>query len=573
MDGVAGGSATVGTVSAGGLYTAGTAPGTHTVVATSVANTAQSGSATVAVTDLAGVYTYHNDLARDGANTHEYALTTGTVNTAAFGKLFACTTDGAIYGQPLWVANLTVKGAQHNVVFAATQHDSLYAFDADASPCVTLWSVSLIDVSHHGFAGETTVPSGVPGYLVGGVFGDIMPEVGVTGTPVIDPATHTLYVVSKSVNSAKTTFYQRLHAIDPATGSDKAGSPVTITGTFPSSGGTITFDPQTQNQRSGLALLNGVVYVAWAGHEDVETYYGWIMGYTYNGTSFTQSSVLNVTPNVTQGGIWMSGGAIAADSTTISSPSPAMAPSMRPTPPPPNNDYGDSLLQLTGSLAVSQYFTPTDIQRRQNDNDFGAGGAALLADLPAGSPATHLVIGGGKDGALYVLNRDALGGVGDTHAVQKIPMGPIFATGAFWNNNFYIAAKDGPLSGYSLNTSTAQFTGSSLSTQCLQFSRRYAVGLGRGRAERHRLDIGHQQLLHDASTRTADPRYFMPTMRRTWVRNCGTAPWWVPMRRATPSSSPCPPLPTARCTWARAATIAAESLAPAPFRVNWTFTA
>ena len=150
VDGIAGGNSTVGTVSAGGLYTAvaGTAAGTHTVVATSVANTSQSGSAVVAVTDLAGVYTYHNDLARDGANLHEYALTTANVNTTAFGKLFACTADGAIYGQPLWVPQLTVNGAPHNVVFVATQHDSLYAFDADASPCVTLWSVSLIDISH-----------------------------------------------------------------------------------------------------------------------------------------------------------------------------------------------------------------------------------------------------------------------------------------------------------------------------------------------------------------------------------------------------------------------------------------
>ena len=468
VDGFAGGNSTVGTVSAGGLYTAvaGTAAGMHTVVATSVANTSESGSAVVAVTDLAGVYTYHNDLARDGANLHEYALTTANVNTTGFGKLFACAADGAIYGQPLWVPQLTVNGAPHNVVFVATQHDSLYAFDADASPCVTLWSVSLIDTSHGAAAGETTVPSGPTGYLVGQGSGDITPEVGVTGTPVIDPATNTLYVVSKSVNSAPTTFYQRLHAIDPTSGSEKPGSPMTITGNYPGTadGGTTTaFSPQLNNQRCALSLVNGVVYIAWSSHEDTGTYHGWIMGYSYNGTKFTQSSVLNVTPNGQQGGIWMSGGAMAADSNNnlyaitgngLFDAAIAGAPY--------NNDYGDSLLQLSPSLTVSHYFTPSDQQNDAGgDNDFGAGGTTVLADLPAGSnPVTqHLIMGGGKDGGLYVLNRDSLGGLGDSNAVQLIPLNnSIFATGAFWNNNFYIAGVNGALVHYALDITVPSFT-------------------------------------------------------------------------------------------------------------------
>src|SRR6202044_1066648 len=142
VDGVAGGNGTVGTITAAGLYTPGSAVGTHAIVATSVANPSLSGNATVGVTGLAGVYTYHNDLARDGANSQEYGLTPSNVNTTSFGKLFSCPVDGAIYTQPLWVANLTVNGAQHNVVFVATEHDSLYAFDADANPCVQLWMVS-----------------------------------------------------------------------------------------------------------------------------------------------------------------------------------------------------------------------------------------------------------------------------------------------------------------------------------------------------------------------------------------------------------------------------------------------
>jgi hypothetical protein len=465
VDGIAGGNSTVGTVSASGLYTAGTAAGTHAVVATSVANTAQSGSAVAAVTDLAGVYTYHNDLARDGANSHEYALTTTNVKNG-FGKLFACTVDGAIYGQPLWVANLTVNGAQHNVVFVATQHDSLYAFDADASPCVTLWSVSLIDTSHGGLGGETTVPSGPAGTgsLVGSGLGDITPEVGVTGTPVIDPATNTLYVVSKSVNSATTIFYQRLHAIDPTTGTEKTGSPVTIAGTFPGTGDggtTIAFNSQLNNQRCGLSLVNGLVYIAWSSHEDTGAYHGWIMGYSYNGTSFAQSSVLNVTPNGQQGGIWMSGGAMAADSNNNLYAITGNGTFDAANASAPNNDYGDSLLQLNSSLTVSQYFTPTDeLEDSQGDNDFGAGGTTVLADLPAGSNSVtqHLIMGGGKDGGLYVLNRDNLGGQGDSHAVQMLPMNSIFATGAFWNNNFYIAGVNGALVAYALDITVPKFT-------------------------------------------------------------------------------------------------------------------
>ena len=184
VDGVAGGNSAVGIINSTGLYTAGTAPGTHTVVASSVAAPTQTASATVAVTDLAGVYTYHNDLARDGANTHEYALTPANVNTSSFGKLTSCAVDGVINGQPLWVANLTVNGAKHNVVFVTTQHDSLYAFDADAVPCQQLWTVSLIDAAHGAQAGETTVAY----TLIGASEGAVAPEVGVTSTPVIDPA-------------------------------------------------------------------------------------------------------------------------------------------------------------------------------------------------------------------------------------------------------------------------------------------------------------------------------------------------------------------------------------------------
>lgn len=454
-------------------YTAAGTAGVYTVTATSVSDVTKSASVTFGVTDLAGVLTYHNNLSRNGSNPSEYTLIPSNVTSNTFGKLFSCTVDGAIYAQPLWVANLTVGGAHHNVVFVATQGDSLYAFDADVNvtPCAPLWQVSLIDAAHGGSSGETTVPAGTTGYLVGGGSGDITPDVGVTGTPVIDPTSNTLYVVSKSVNPSVPTFYQRLHAIDITTGNEKTGSPVTIAGTYPGTGDggtTVTFNPRMQNQRAGLALVNGVVYIAWASHEDTPPYYGWVIG--YNASTLAQVAMFNDTPNVHYGGIWMGGGAPAADSNSnlylISGNGTFDATNTTA----PNDDYGDSFLQLTSGLAVSQYFTPSDQSTdNANDLDFGSGGSALLVDQPTG-PVQHLVIGGGKDGYLYLLNRDGMGGLGDTNAWQRFNFGrPILATGAFWNNTLYMAGENGPLQAYSFNTTTGKFNTANVSQSAISY--------------------------------------------------------------------------------------------------------
>ncbi len=453
-------------------FTAPSTPGVYTVTATSVSNTSDSSSATIGVTNLTGIYTYHDDLARDGANTAEYALTPANVNTTSFGKLFSCTVDGAIYTQPLWVANVTVGGAKHNIVLVATEHDSLFAFDADANPCVQLWSASLIDSNHGGTSGEIPVPDLHGDDYVGLGYGDITPEIGVTGTPVIDPSSGILYVVSKSMNAAGTSFYQRLHAIDITTGNEEAGSPVTISATYPGSGdggSSDAFNPQQENQRPGLALVNGTVYIAWASHEDASPYYGWILGYQYSGSALVQTQVFNDAPNDGQGGIWMSGGAPAADATGNLYVVTGNALFDANSTTAPQNDYGDSFLQLSASLQVLQYFTPSDEATDESeDNDFGAGGATVLADLPAGSPVTHLALAGGKDGYLYVFNRDDLGGFGDSNALQKIVVGAedlsspnagvIFSTGAFWNNFFYLAGAGEPLQVYQLSPTTATFS-------------------------------------------------------------------------------------------------------------------
>ncbi len=469
VDGVPNGNSTVGTITAAGVYSAGVA-GVHTIVATSLANSAQSASAVAAVTDLAGVYTYHNDAARDGANTQEYALTPANVNSTSFGKLASCAVDGAIYGQPLWVANVALSGVKHNVVFVTTQHDTLFAFDGDSNSCVTLWSINLLDAAHGGTNGEVPVPS----TSVGNGTGDIQPEVGVNGTPVIDASSGTLYVVSKSIDSTLSTFYQRLHAIDITSGMEKSGSPVLIAGSFPgtgSGGSTVAFSSKQQNQRAGLALVSGTVYVAWGSHEDSSPWYGWIMGYLYAGGGWTQTAVFNSTPNVRGGGIWMGGGAPSVDASNhlyfLTGNGGFDANSITA----PNDDYGDSLLQADTSLDITSFFTPSDeLADYQSDRDFGSGGAAVLADLPAGNTVTHALVCGGKDGTLYVLNRDLLGGFGDSAAVQTIALGHgLFSTSAIWNNRLFAAGSGGPLTSYQLNTATVQFTFASSSAHAYGF--------------------------------------------------------------------------------------------------------
>ena len=411
VDTVPGGNSSIGTIGSNGVYSPPSSPGNHTIAARSVADTTVSATASVAITDLGGVYTYHNDLSRDGVNSKEYALNTSNVKSATFGKRFRCAIDAGAYAQPLWVANVSIGGGTHNVLIAARQHDTVYAFDADASPCHTYWSKSLLA------SGETWVTAGDVGT------GDIANDIGIVGTPVIDPSTKTIYVVSKSKNGG--TFHQRLHALSLIDGSEKFSGPQEINFT---SGGH-TFDPLRQNERCGLALVNGVVYIAYASHGDQPTYYGWVVG--YNASNLALTSVFNDNPNSAFGGIWMAGGAPAADSSNnlyvITGNGNFDG----------NTEFGDSFLKLSSGLGLSSSFTPTnESSLNGSDADLGSGGAAILVDQNS-SPVPHLVIGGGKEGKLYLLNRDSLGGKnsGDTGAVQTFSVGNgIFATPAFWQN-------------------------------------------------------------------------------------------------------------------------------------------
>jgi hypothetical protein len=440
-------------------YVAPSSPGTVTITAT---DGLQIGTATFGVTDLTGVTTYHNDLSRDGANAQEYVLNPTNVATATFGKLFTCAADGAIYAQPLWVANASIGGVAHNVIVAATAHDSVYVYDADASPCVTYWHFSLLDASHGGTAGEVPVPSGTTGSLVGLGVGDITPETGVIGTPVIDPTTGTIYVVSKSVIPSGPTFFQRIHALDLATGAEKFSGPVAISASVSgtgggNTGGTLPFSAKTELQRPGLALVNGVVYVAWASHEDGDPYHGWVIG--YNAANLTQIPPFNDSPNGDRGGIWMSGGAPAADRLnnlyviTGNGTYDGLT----------KMDFGDSFLKLstTSGIAVADWFTPADQATLEaGDTDFGAGGAAVLLDQTTGP---QLAIGGGKQGNLFLLDRTNMGKNDTTnHVLQTINVGnAIFATPAFWQNNLYLAGT-GKLQQFTFNTGTSLFSGAAV---------------------------------------------------------------------------------------------------------------
>jgi hypothetical protein len=444
----------------------GSSAGMAVVTATSNADVTKSASVTIGVTDLPGVFTYHNNNNRDGSNTREFALTPSNVTTSTFGKLFSCNADGAIYAQPLWVPKVSIGGGSHNVIVAATMRDSVYVFDADANPCVTYWSKNLIP------GGETY---GNNGDLDSA---DIVPDIGILGTPVIDATTKTIYLVTKTKNSGTTTYHQRIHALSLIDGSEKFNGPIDITSaiTVPgvgdqSSGGTVPFNVKTENQRSGLALVNGVVYISWASHGDTGPYHGWVIG--YNAANLAQAPmVFNTTPNGGLGGIWMAGGAPAADSSNNLYVITGNG-SFDNT----NKNYGMAFIKLStnGGLNVSDFFSPfNESTLSGGDQDFGSGGAAVLIDQPTG-PFPHLVVGGGKDQNLFVLNRDPgqMGGfsASSNNVVQSVPFGNgIFATAAFWNNNLYLAGS-GTLKAFTFVPSTSQFntTPSSQSTDTYGF--------------------------------------------------------------------------------------------------------
>jgi hypothetical protein len=370
------------------------------------------------------VLTYHNDLARTGLNTNETVLNLTNVNSAAFGKLFSYAVDGYVYAQPLVLTNVNIPGqGVHNVVYVATEHDSVYAFDADAS-MATLWQVSFLNPA----AGVTTVTSAD----VSNPFtlcDDLVPEIGITSTPVIDATNGTIYVEAKTkeVSGGVTNFVHRLHALNVATGAKKFGGPVVVQPTVAGTGdgtdgsGHVTFQGLIQLNRMGLLLNRGVVYVGSASHCDNGLYHGWLIG--YGAQTLTLSNVFNTTPNGSQGGLWESGDAPACDTNGNIYVATGNGTFDATT----NGDYGDSYIKLstTNGLQAADYFTPFNQQTlNDSDIDLGSGGTMVLPDEAGSMTHPHLLIGAGKEGKIYLMDRDNLGHYqagSDSQIVQSLP--------------------------------------------------------------------------------------------------------------------------------------------------------
>lgn len=444
------------------------ATGNVTVTATSAADTTKSASATIAVTDLAGVTTFHNDISRSGANVQEFALTTSNVKTATFVKLFSCTVDAAIYAQPLWVPQLTVNGAKHNVVFVATEHNSVYAFDADASPCVTYWKTGSNGVNSLMPSAETWVTSSDVNC------NDLAPDIGITGTPVIDSMTNTIYALTKTKVAGTTTMHQRLHALDLVTGAEKFAGPMEILATVSGNGDgssgnppTVSFDPSFNGQRPALLLENGHVIISWASHCDNSPYHGWVMSYSASG--LTQEAVFNASPNNGGlAGVWMSGNGPAADSSGNIYFATGNGAWDGVT------DFGDSIVKLgppiggAFSAANFDYFTPINQSSLDSvDEDLGSGGLLLLPDLTSGANP-RLLVQAGKEGKIYLINRDT-GKMGemcttcatsDTQIVQELPsaVGGMWDSPAYWNGSLYFGGSGDNIKAFTFNA-TSLITG------------------------------------------------------------------------------------------------------------------
>ena len=426
VDGVPRGSAGTGTISSSGLYTAPHAVGTHIVSARAAGGLRA--TATVYVSNGAGVYTWHNDVGRTGQQRAETVLTPANVNVSQFGRVFTYPVDGQIYAQPLYVPGVNISGyGWMNVVYVATQHDSIYAFDADGRVTQPLWKVSFINPS----AGIIPVPYAELNNP------SIQPENGITGTPVIDAASGTMYVCPYTRENG--VYYYRLHALDITTGADKV-TPAVISATYPGKGdgtdghGNVVFSALKHRQRPALLLSNGVVDVAFASQYDHHPAHGWLLG--YDATSLEQVSVYNTTPNTSLGSLWGSGAGPAADPLGNIYIMSANGPFDGVT------EFGDSFIKLApgdGNLTPADFFTPfNQATLNAEDIDLGSGGVMVLPQQPV-SPA-NLITGMGKECRVYLVDQDSMGhfnASGDTQIVQSfdISKGECLATPAFWNNS------------------------------------------------------------------------------------------------------------------------------------------
>lgn len=390
--------------------------------------------------------THNYGNSRLGQNTSETVLTPDNVTPETFGLLRRLDVDGKVDAQPLYLGQLTVDGAVHNVVYVVTEHGSAYAFDADTG--ATLWHVSLIP------PGETTSDA---------VFDcdQVIPEIGITATPVIDRNAAAMYVVAMSKNGS--TYHQRLHALDVTTGAELFGGPKEITASFTApSGVTTRFDPQYYKERAALLLVNDTVYTTWASHCDTPPYTGLIIA--FSATTLGTTAVLNVAPNSEAGpATWMAGGGPAADSAGnvfLLTGNGAFETTLDADGFPIKQDYGNSFLKLSttgGTLTVADYFTMAEeVSESNQDGDLGSGGVMLLPDLTDYTGTVrHLAVGAGKDGRIYVVDRDSMGGFNPSYndiwqQLDGVLPGGVWATPAYFNGTVYYGDKYGTLKAFTI---------------------------------------------------------------------------------------------------------------------------
>lgn len=443
---------------------------------------------TVSLLGQTNVVTQHNDIGRTGQNLTETILTLANVNNKQFGKLFTLNVDGQVIAQPLYMSSVTISGTVHHVLFVATEHDSVYAFDAFSG--IALWQARMLDASHGAVIGATPVPISDPDCDdISKISG--AEEYGITGTPVIDVATGTLYVVSKTFEGSQAV--ERLHALDVTTGNERLGGPVKIFGSVAGTGqtimpktaeeasmlspaqctsGIIAFDPRYTNQRAGLLEVNGNIYIAFGSHCDhpgarkcgdtlqlthqIPIFHGWIFG--FNAKTLVQTAMFIPSPNGYASGIWMSGTGLAADTLAgVSRIFPATGNGLFDAKPPygtNNMDYGDDILRLTvasnGALKVADAFTPCNqANLNGSDADLGSGGVLLLPDQPG--PHPHLLAQLGKTPDLYLLDRDNLGGsCPPPNMAQPVPTDGLWGAPAYWNGHVYVWPKRGNLTRYTI---------------------------------------------------------------------------------------------------------------------------
>jgi hypothetical protein len=418
------------------------------------------------MTNAPDVTTWHYDLARTGLNPQETILTPANVNSTQFGKIGFFSVDGKVDAQPLFLANVVINNALHNILYVATEHASVYAFDADSG--AQLWHISVLG------SGETT--SDDHGCS------QITPEIGITSTPVIDRksgANGTLFTVGMSKDSSG-IYHQRLHALDLTTGAELSGSPTEISATYPgtgdnSAGGSVVFNPSQYAERAALLLLNSTIYTTWTSHCDIGLYTGWIIA--YGESTLQQTAVLNLTPNGHEGSVWMAGAGMAADSNGfiyLLDANGTFDTTLDSNGFPSQHDFGNAMLKLStagGKLTVADYFESSNgVNDSGADLDFGSAGALLLPDqTDAGGTVHHLIVGAGKDKIIYVADRDNLGKYNPSSTANIYQQlsgavtGMVYGSPAWFNGVLYYAAdgdslKAFPIANARLATSASSAT-------------------------------------------------------------------------------------------------------------------